>query len=45
MKRNIVKAAAFEVGFLSGQIDAWKTGSNKRLKMDRQIRFTPLPPT
>jgi hypothetical protein len=34
MKRNIVKAVAFEVGFFSGQIDGWKTGSNKSLKRD-----------
>jgi len=34
MKRNIVKAIAFEVGFFSGQINGWKIGSNKALKRD-----------
>jgi hypothetical protein len=34
MKRNIVKAVVFEVGFFSGQIDGWKIGSNKSLKRD-----------
>jgi hypothetical protein len=32
MKRNIVKAVVFEVGCFSGEIDGWKTGSNKSLK-------------